>query len=197
MDIETTLRPRTVGPRSGANAARRVIITIAAVGVVAGGIIAGAATIAAAGPRAGFRTGSLQVAVLGDGGSVSDTSRHAFDVAGAYPGMPAQRSHLELQNSGTVPAAFDVSTTDVQPLGRRSLDDVLVVTIRDADTGSLAYRGPLSALRISGTKTVAPGTSTTYDVALTWPDLVDVDANDYQGAALAFTVQATAHASTD
>lgn len=189
MNIETTLRPRTV-----ATAARRTIVTIAAVGVVTAGIIAGAATIAAAGPRAGFTTDSVQVAVVGEGPSVADPTRHAFDVAGAYPGMPAQRSHLELRNSGSVSAAFDVTTTDVQPLGRRSLDDVLVVTVREAGTGSLAYRGPLSTLRISGTANVAAGASMTYDVALTWPSRPGVDVNDYQGASLAFTVRATAHA---
>jgi len=169
---------------------RRVTLTVLGAGLVVGALAAGA-TAVLAGPRDGFATDAPSVRLVDERGDVVDGSSHVLDVAGAYPGMPAQRSELRLRNSGSVPAAFELAATELR-IGGADLDRVLLLTVRDADTGRTVYRGRLSDLEISGAGAVQPGSSATYQVSVTWPNHGG-DVNQYQGATIGFTVEATAH----
>lgn len=180
----------TPAKRSRPSILQRAILTVLGLGLVVGALAAGA-TVVLASPRDGFSTEAPTVRLVDERGDVVDGSSHVLDVPGAYPGMPAQRSELRLRNSGSVPAAFELAVTDVRIAGA-DLDRVLLLTVRDADTGQTIYRGRLSTLEIPGAGAVQPGSSTTYQVSVTWPDHGG-DANLYQGATIGFTVEATAH----
>lgn len=191
--MNTSESPRT---STSPSRNRRIRATITVLVIVAGCLAAGAATVATAAPGTGFSHESLQVAIVSEDGSIADPMRQAMDVGGMAPGMPARRSTLELRNSGTTPATFDLSITDLRPQGRRSLEDVLVVTVLDAEDGSRSYRGRLSKLAVIGSRVVAPGSSVSYDVTIAWPQQAGLDANEYQGAGISFSLEATAKAVT-
>jgi hypothetical protein len=189
--MDTRTRPGRIDRRP--SLLRRVIVSALGVGLVVSGLAVGA-TVALAGPRDGFVTGGPSVGMIDGRGHVVDPTSHVLDVTAAYPGMPAQRSELRLQNTGSVPAAFDVTALDLVTTGRESLDRVLVITVNDGSTGRILYRGRLSKLEFAGSGSVKPGSSAAYDVAVTWPGR-DGDTNLYQGATISFTVRASAHES--
>lgn len=182
---------RTPAQRSRPSLLHRVILTVVGLGLVVGALAA-FATVVLAGPRDGFSNGAPSVRLIDERGDIVDGSSHVLDVAGAYPGMPAQRSELRLRNSGSVPAAFDLAAIEVRTAGGANLDRVLLLTVRDSDSGRTVYRGRLSNLEISGGAAVQSGSSASYQVSVTWPDHGG-DANQYQGATIGFTVEATAH----
>jgi hypothetical protein len=119
-------------------------------------------------------------------------SSHVIDVSNAYPGMAAQTSTFEARNTGDVPLTFTVTTTDLVVSGRRSLDDVLRITVRDRITGAVAYHGRLSGLRLVHRRALAIGSAATFTVDVTWPSGPADDA--YQGAGLTFSVVAISSA---
>jgi hypothetical protein len=124
-----------------------------------------------------------------DGNGLVSPSAAIIDVSGAYPGMAAQTSIFQVRNSGTLPVAFAVSSTDLVANGPRSLDDVLRITVREPATGAMVYRGRLSGLHIQHTGVLAAGTAARFTVEVTWPNTAADDA--YQGADLRFSVMAS------
>jgi len=192
--VGTGITPMETG-RSAVIAIRRVAVTILGAALLVAGVSVGAVTIADAEPMPGFESGTLRLELAGAAGTMAGPSSHVFDVAGAYPGMPKQRSDLTLRNSGSLPGAFEVSVTDLRATGTRSLDEVLGVIVRERSTEAAVYRGPLSELEFAHPTPLAPGASVTYEITVAWPDR-GVDANAYQGASLGFTLRATAHSAT-
>jgi hypothetical protein len=170
---------------------RRVTVTIVGVALLALGVTVGADTIADAGTiRPGIESGTLALDRVEGDGTLADPTSAVFDAAGAYPGMPAQRSVLRLANTGTIAAVFEVSVVDLETQGPRSLDEVLRVTVRDGATGEAVYEGPVSGLRLEHPAALEPGASAAYVIRVSWPEGADDDA--YQGSALGFTIRTAA-----
>jgi hypothetical protein len=182
--------PTKTERHSGPSRARRAVITVVGAGLLFAGLVQGAVAVASSGPGYGFQTEAPSVRLVDEHGSAIGTSSHVMDVPGAYPDMPIQRFDLHLQNSGSHPAAFDLAATDLRSAGRRSLDGVLLVTVRDEATDRVLYRGRLSELAVSGSASVEPGSSANFRVEVEWADRGG-DSNVYQGASLSFTITAT------
>lgn len=150
------------------------------------------ATIAAAGAAAGeqgpgFQPAPARIAFVDGSGDLLRAP--SFDIAGAYPGMPAQRTSLSLRNIGDLEETFSVSSRLYRP-GARSLDDVLQVSVKDRATGEVVYRGKLSGLSFDGVASLATGESATYAVTITWPQTGKDDL--YQGLGLSFALRGDA-----
>lgn len=106
-----------------------------------------------------------------------------FSIAGAYPGMQPQVSTMALANQGDVAVAYDLSVRVTSPPDAPALADVLVLEVSEHD--EVVYRGPLSKLRVAGSAAITPGSSVTYQMALSWPDGGESD-NQFQGVSLSF-----------
>ncbi len=113
----------------------------------------------------------------------NQSSSPVFSIANAQPAMGAQTSTIRIANTGTLAADIRLYVTNLEA-SANSLDDVLKIAIKDADNNSL-YSGSISELDINFTNLPA---STTKELTaiVTWPDLISVDDNPYQGATLNF-----------
>jgi len=137
---------------------------------------------------AGFQSETLRVEFTDGSGRPTHTPE--MSLTGAVPGMAPTLSSINLSNTGTLPAAFTLSATNLQDDGSPSLDGVLVVTVRSA-AGQRLYRGMLSGLALTEAH-LEPGQARTYDLSITWP--ATPNDNDYQGLPLTFGLQADATA---
>jgi hypothetical protein len=140
-----------------------------------------------AAPLGGSRHGALLVRGVDGNGRVS-SSADIIAISGAYPGMAAQLSTFEVRNTGTLSVTFVVITTGLVVNGPRSLDDVLLITVRDRATGVMEYQGRLSKMRVEH-GALAAETAVTFTAEVTWP--VTPTDEDYHGAGLGFTVTAS------
>ncbi len=161
--------------------------------VVAGATLIAIATVAAASaasgaPGPGFQSGTLRIAFTNGAGSPVAAPR--FDIASAYPGMAPQHARIDLRNIGTIREIYTVSSR-VGAHRSHSLDDVLFVTVKDAASGAVVYRGTLSGLSFRGSTPLAAGQSRGYLIRITWPRTARND-NAYQGQVLSFALQASA-----
>lgn len=112
-----------------------------------------------------------------------------FTINNAMPHMTAQSQALRIKNEGTLPAAIELTTTNLVS-SSSSLDDVLRIVVRDA-ANQVLYTGKISELSIV-IGNLAAGSQLNWTVAIDWPDLTSVDDNLYQAAALAFEFNVTA-----
>ena len=151
------------------------------------GLATHAATASQQGPAASET--AVKVAFTGSNGQ-TQTSPY-FDVAGAVPGMRPQHRTVTISNPGTVPIAYDLAASVQREPGQISVADVLVVTIRDARTNGILYRGPLADVRMAGNGQIAPGQHVAHDMTIAWPDGGRSD-NRYQGLATTFALTARA-----
>jgi hypothetical protein len=186
MSVTATSQMFVAGPRNVRT--HRPARTVVGFVLMSLALTFGIQRVVMAAPLGGSGHAALRIQGVGGDGMVS-SSAPIIDVAGAYPGMAAQTSTFQIRNSGTIPVAFLVSSTDLVANGPRSLDDVLRITVRDPSTGHLVYQGRLSGLRIKHTGVLAPGTAARFTVEVTWPS-IPADAA-YQGAGLHFSVVAS------
>ena len=163
--------------------------------VVAGASLLALATVAAAnaataGQNSGFASGALRIAFVDAGGSLQQ--KPCVDVTNAYPGMPIQRTTITLRNTGSLAANYAISSADVRPAGPGSLEEVLVVRVRNLSSGELVYGGTLAGLSfVATTSPLRPGIADTYVVSIGWPDTAGND-DLYQGQSLSFALEAEA-----
>lgn len=107
-----------------------------------------------------------------------------FNVAGAYPGMKRQVATATLANHGPIVIGYDLS---IRVAGASTLGDVLVAAV--SRQGHIVYHGPLSQLRVESPPPLAPDSSVSYRIELSWPDGGSSD-NQYQGTSLRFDLLA-------
>ena len=170
---------------------RRPARTAAVLILMSLGLTFGIEHVVMAAPADFSEQGALQVRGVDATGRMT-ASAHVVDVSNVYPGMVAQTSAFEVRNTGDVPLAFTVTSADLVVSGRRSLDDVLRITVRDHITGAVEYHGRLSGLRVVYHGALAIGAAATFTVDVTWPSGPADDA--YQGAGLSFSVVAVSSA---
>ena len=112
-----------------------------------------------------------------------------FTINNAMPYMSAQTQTLRIKNEGSLPAAIELTATNLIS-SSANLDDVLRIVVKDANNQVL-YTGKISELSIQ-VGNLAAGTQLNWSVAIDWPDSPTVDDNLYQAAALAFEFNVTA-----
>jgi hypothetical protein len=140
------------------------------------------------GQAEGFQTGSLSLEFAdGLGGVVQDPAMEAGVV---LPGGPPVGTPVTIRNSGTLAATYTVSAELARSSGR-SLDDVLVLTVTDVDSGKVIYSGKLSGLSLNHSL-LKPGASISYVFEISWPSSAKDDL--YQGLSLGFSLRADAQA---
>jgi hypothetical protein len=140
------------------------------------------------GQAEGFQTGSLSVEFAdGLGGVVQDPAMEAGVV---LPGGPPVSTPVTIRNSGTLAATYTVSA-ELAPSSGRSLDDVLVLTVTDPDSGEVLYSGKLSELSLNHSS-LKPGASMSYVFEISWPSSAKDDL--YQGLSFGFSLRADAQA---
>jgi hypothetical protein len=186
MDITTS---PSANRRPAVSGTRRMVVSVVAAGLVLMGLVQAKAAFASQDPAAGFQARHTSVRIVDAHGAVVGTTSRLVDVPAAYPGMPAWSFDLHLKNTGSDPARFSLGAKDVVRSGARTMERQLVVTIKGR--GRVLYRGRLSDLHVSDGVSVASGSSVTYSVEIAWPDRGGDD-NGFQGAAISFTIAATA-----
>ncbi len=149
---------------------------------------AAAAHLALADPQPGFTSQSARIAFVDRQGDAALAPKIMLE--GTYPGMHPQRTLVALRNVGDVHETYTVSA-EIDGGASPSLDDVLVVTVRDQATGAVVYTGSLSKLTFRGAATLAPGGSAGYVFQVSWPDTI-ADDSAYQGQSTTFSLLATA-----
>jgi hypothetical protein len=146
------------------------------------------ATQSQGGQADGFQTGSLSVDFAdGLGELVQDPSIEAGVV---LPGGASVSSPVTIRNAGTLAATYTVSA-EMAPSSGRSLDDVLVLTVSDLDSGEVLYSGKLSELSLNHSS-LKPGASISYVFEISWPS--STNDNLYEGLSLGFSLRADAQA---
>ena len=109
-------------------------------------------------------------------------------VTEAAPGMPPANGFVILRNTGTLPATYTVSATNLLPLGDHSPAEVLVLAVSDT-AGRRLYSGSLSGLSVTEDR-LEPGQTRTYELSISWPPTREDNA--YQGRSIAFSLQVAA-----
>ena len=132
---------------------------------------------------------TVKIAFTGSDGQVQQTPY--FNVEDAVPGMRPEHRTVTIANPGTVPVAYDFGVTVTREPGELSVADVLVVSIKDPQSGTLLYRGSLADVRVAGTTHIAPGQHVAHDMTISWPDGGPSD-NRYQGLTTDFELTARA-----
>lgn len=111
-------------------------------------------------------------------------------VTDAAPSMTAQTSSIRIKNNGTLAAAIELTSADLVASAGADLNDVLRLIVRD-ENNQVLYSGTVSGLSIE-VASLAAGATVNWNISVSWPDLVGVDDNPYQGAVLAFEFQVAA-----
>lgn len=132
--------------------------------------------------------GSISVEIVDASGQTLATP--IISVTDAYPAMAARTSTLRLYNAGSLPAAVNLHSADLEALTSANLNDVLQVRVLNAG-GTALYTGKVGSLEVLF-ESLAPASTTVLTIELTWPDLPAVDDNPYQDAALNFGLVADA-----
>ena len=109
-----------------------------------------------------------------------------IQVTNAAPNMATQTTTIRIKNVGSLPAQARLHTANLVSATTPSLNDVLLATVTDAQSHVL-YSGNVSGLDTSFAS-LAAGTTTVLTLAITWPDLPQIDDNPYQDASLSFEV---------
>jgi hypothetical protein len=151
-----------------------------------------AAAIRNLGHEQGFVRGVLDVALVDDAGRPVDGP--GLELAGLAPGSQTAGTVVTVSNTGDLPAEYRLSAADLASAGEGSLDEVLVVTVTDRDSGALVYRGRLSGLDVHGPAPLDPGRSRSFVVRVGWPD-APADDDPFQGETLSFALRLDAEAS--
>lgn len=187
--------------RAGGTGRGRILATLS-VAVLASAVaivlslLLGSASALAAGQEpgtehAGFqRGGTLRVEFTDRAGRPTEGA--LVSVRGAVPGMVPISTSITVSNTGTLPAAYTVSTANLLRTESVSLDDVLKVIVR-TDDGERLYRGKLSGLAF-GEDHLEPGEARTYELSISWPSTSND--NDYQGLPLTFGLRTDATAAS-
>jgi|GEM_PF-2773728 len=129
--------------------------------------------------------GTLTVTVNGQ-----RTAPALVTVNRAVPVMAQRDYTLTVRNTGTVAAGIVISSENVGGSTARSLDDVLLLVVKNAG-GTVVYSGKVSELSFDA-GSFAGDASRTYDLELTWPGNASSMDNLYQGADLSFDISAAA-----
>src|SRR5437899_8353098 len=139
----------------------RLVIAAIAFVVGVGLLLAGRAT--AVGSH--FQSGRVGVEFTDPLGRSSRSP--VMTVTDAAPGMSPANGFVMLRNTGTLPATYTVSTTNLLPLGDRSPAGVLVLAVSDT-AGRWLYSGSLSGLGITEER-LEPGQTRTYELSISSP----------------------------
>jgi hypothetical protein len=97
--------------------------------------------------------------------------------------MANQTSTIRIANTGSLNTDTRLYTTNVSA-SANNLNDVLTITLKDSQNITL-YSGSISGLNVNFAS-LAPSTTKVLTAVVSWPDLVAVDDNPYQGANLSF-----------
>lgn len=109
-------------------------------------------------------------------------------ITNAVPEMSARTYALAVKNTGSVAASLTVISRNIASSTPTSLDDVLDVTIKDAGNVTV-FAGKISAIDFD-LASLAAGATSTYTVAITWPDNPPATDNLYQDAQVSFDIAA-------
>lgn len=131
--------------------------------------------------------GTLQVQLVDASGN--PLAGPIVSVADAMPAMATKTYSVRLRNSGSLPAAVELHSSNLVDGTANSLNDVLVATVKNGAT--TLYTGNVAGISAQ-LSSIAAGTTATLTLELTWPDLPAVDDNPYQDAVLTFALVADA-----
>lgn len=125
--------------------------------------------------------GTLAVQLVDENGQT--TTSPVINIANAQPSMANQTSTIRIANTGTLSSDVRLYVTNLEN-SAANLDNVLQLTIKNVDNDIL-YQGSISNLDLTIAELQA-GSTKVFSATVAWPDLVNVDDNPYQGAALSF-----------
>jgi hypothetical protein len=125
--------------------------------------------------------GTLGVKLIDADGNESSTP--VINIVNAQPAMANQTSTIRIANTGSLNTDTRLYTTNVSA-SANNLNDVLTITLKDSQNITL-YSGSISGLNVNFAS-LAPSTTKVLTAVVSWPDLVAVDDNPYQGANLSF-----------
>jgi hypothetical protein len=125
--------------------------------------------------------GTVDVKLVDVDGNTSSTP--VINITNAQPAMANQNSTIRIANTGTLAADIRLYVTNLTA-SASNLNDVLDITIKDQQ-GNTLYSGAIADLDLNF-EAVSAGLTKELAVAVSWPDLVAVDDNPYQGATLSF-----------
>lgn len=146
------------------------------------GVGTAAASVRAQHSDAATAAQSVRVSFANAAGDAADAP--LFDVAHAYPGMSPRVAEAAVTNDGLVAVDYELSVVMTSSASAPSLADVLVLTVRRHD--DIVYRGPLADFFLAETAPLAPTSTRSYRMTITWPDGGPSD-NQYQATALDFS----------
>ncbi|MFM2105104.1 MAG: hypothetical protein RL338_136 [Chloroflexota bacterium] len=109
-------------------------------------------------------------------------------IVNAVPEMSPRTYTLDVTNTGSVAASLTVISRNIGSTTPTSLDDVLSVTIKDSGNATV-YAGKISAIDFD-LASLAAGATSSYSVAITWPDNPPATDNLYQDAQVSFDIAA-------
>lgn len=125
--------------------------------------------------------GTLGVEIVDVNGVAS--SEPIISVVNAQPGMASQNSVIRIANTGTLATDIRLYTKNLVS-SANSLNDVLNIELKNTQNQTI-YNGEISSLDVN-LLGVTAGSTETLTATVSWPDLVAVDDNPYQGATLSF-----------
>lgn len=128
-----------------------------------------------------LEAGTLGVEIVDSNGLVS--SDPIINVVNAQPGMANQVSAIRIANTGTLATDIRLYTKNLIA-SANSLNDVLNIELKNSNNETL-YNGSIANLDVNFSA-VQPGSTEILSADVSWPDLVTVDDNPYQGATLSF-----------
>ncbi len=127
--------------------------------------------------------GTLGVQLIDADGNV--TNSPVINIANAQPDMLNQTSTIRIANTGTLASDIRLFIKNINA-SANNLNDVLNITVKDDQLNTL-YSGAISSLDLNFAN-VEAGTTKVLTAVVSWPDLVNVDDNPYQGATLNFEI---------
>ncbi|MCX6402382.1 MAG: hypothetical protein NT032_00320 [Actinobacteria bacterium] len=125
--------------------------------------------------------GTLGVKLLDADGN--ESLNPVINITNAQPAMASQSSTIRIANTGSLNTDIRLYSTNLSA-SANNLNEVLNIAIKDSQNNTL-YSGTIASLSVN-ISSLAASTTKVLTATITWPDLVAVDDNPYQGATLSF-----------